>query len=190
MLGWVPLMAGTAIAEAIESSTKINIGLKWPNDILINERKVGGILCESFKRNATETCVVIGFGINVNLTESAFPKDLQQIATSLQIHAQHSLDRHHLLKSIIPSIEQSWEALATKGPETCRPTYSTRCGTIGKQILVQFPDGSMLEGMAQSIGEQGQLQLVTSPSDATGQSARIVDVHAGDIHHIRKSGFQ
>jgi hypothetical protein len=61
---------------------------------------------------------------------------------------------------------------------------------LGKQIQVQFPDGSELEGMAQSIGEQGQLQMIPSPSDAKEQSARILDVHAGDIRHIKKSGFQ
>ena len=72
-LGWVPLMAGTAIAQAIEDSTTINITLKWPNDILIDEQKIGGILCESFKQDSTKTCVVIGFGINVNLTASSFP---------------------------------------------------------------------------------------------------------------------
>ena len=52
-LGWIPLMAGTAIAQAIEDNTTIDITLKWPNDILIAERKVGGILCESFNRNST-----------------------------------------------------------------------------------------------------------------------------------------
>ena len=186
-LGWIPLMAGTAIAQAIEDTSEISISLKWPNDILINEQKVGGILCESFKRDSTETCVVIGFGINVNLSESEFPKDLEQTATSLQIHSQHPLDRHQLFKSIIPSLEQAWEALNTQGPPACQLAYSARCRTLGKQILVQFPDGSTLEGMAQFIGEQGQLQMVPSSSDATGQSARIVDVHAGDIYHIRKS---
>ena len=180
-------MAGTAIAQAIEDISEISISLKWPNDILINEQKVGGILCESFKRDSTETSVVIGFGINVNLSESEFPKDLEQTATSLQIHSQHPLDRHQLFKSIIPSLEQAWEALNTQGPPACQLAYSARCRTLGKQILVQFPDGSTLEGMAQFIGEQGQLQMVPSSSDATGQSARIVDVHAGDIYHIRKS---
>ena len=183
-------MAGMAIAQAIEDHADIGITLKWPNDILVDERKVGGILCESFKRSSTETCVVIGFGINVNLSESAFPKDLEQIATSLQIQSQHPLNRYHLLKSIITTLEQGWEALITQGPQAYQLAYSSRCSTLGKQIQVQFPDGSELEGMAQSIGEQGQLQMIPSPSDAKEKSARIVDVHAGDIRHIRKSDYQ
>jgi len=188
-MGWIPLMAGTAIAQAIEDHAEIGINLKWPNDILVDERKVGGILCESFKRSSTETCVVIGFGINVNLPETAFPKDLELIATSLQIESQRPLERHHLLKAIISTLEQGWEALISEGPQTCLLTYSTRCSTLGKQVQVQFPDGSELEGMAQSIGEHGQLQITPSPSDAKERSARILDVHAGDIRHIRKLDF-
>jgi BirA family biotin operon repressor/biotin-[acetyl-CoA-carboxylase] ligase len=189
-MGWIPLMAGVALAQAIEDHAKIGITLKWPNDILIEERKVGGILCESFKKSPTETCVVIGFGINVNLPESAFPKDLERMATSLQIQSQHPLDRYHLLKSIVTTLEQGWEALITHGPQAYQLAYSSRCSTLGKQIQVQFPDGSELEGMAQSIGEQGQLQMIPAPSDSKEQSARILDVHAGDIRHIRKSDFQ
>jgi BirA family biotin operon repressor/biotin-[acetyl-CoA-carboxylase] ligase len=188
-MGWIPLMAGTAIAQAIEDHAEIGVTLKWPNDILIDERKVGGILCESFKRSSKETCVVIGFGINVNLPESAFPKDLELIATSLQIQSQHPLDRHHLLKSVITALEQGWEALISEGPQTCQLAYTTRCSTLGKKVQVQFPDGRELEGMAQSIGEQGQLQMIPSPSDTKEQSARILEVHAGDIRHIRKSDF-
>lgn len=179
-------MAGMAIAQAIEESIKIEIKLKWPNDILIDEQKIGGILCESFKRDSTDTCVVIGFGLNVNLSESAFPKDLERRASSLQIHAKHPLDRNQLIQSIIPSLEQSWEALNTQGPSSCQLAYSSRCSTLGKLIQVLFPDGSELEGIAQSIGEQGQLQMIPSTSDAKAASARMLDIHAGDILHIGK----
>jgi len=189
-IGWIPLMAGSAIAEALEDNTTVSIKLKWPNDILIDERKVGGILCESFKKSSTETCIVIGFGINVNLTELAFPKDIELIATSLQIHTQRVLDRHPLITSIIQSLEQGWHALISKGPQACRIKYSARCSTLGQQIQVQFPDGSNMEGVAQSIGEHGQLQIVPCSSDTTEQSARIVEVHAGDIRHIRDSDNQ
>lgn len=188
-LGWIPLMAGMAIAQAIEESIKIKIKLKWPNDILIDEQKIGGILCESFKRDSTDTCVVIGFGLNVNLSESAFPKDLERMASSLQIHAKHPLDRNQLIQSIIPSLELGWDALNSQGPSSCQLAYSARCSTLGKQILAQFPDGTTLEGVAQSIGAHGQLQMMPSSSDTPAQSARMVDVHAGDIRHVRISSL-
>jgi len=183
-MGWIPLMAGTALAEAIGDHTNLQLTLKWPNDILITERKVGGILCESFKRNATETCVVIGFGINVNLSQAAFPKDLHPIATSLQIQAQRPLDRHQLLAKMIAALEQGWEALLADGPPICRLAYTACCSTLGSQIQVRFPDGREVKGVAQSIGEQGQLQIQTATSDLTEQSAKIVDIHSGDIRHI------
>ena len=186
-MGWIPLMAGTALAEAIGDHTNLQLTLKWPNDILITERKVGGILCESFKRNSAETCVVIGFGINVNLSQATFPKDLQPIATSLQIQAQRPLDRHQLLSRMIVALEQGWEALLADGPPSCRLAYTARCSTLGSQIQAQFPDGREVKGVAQSIGEQGQLQIQTATSDLTEQSAKIVDIHSGDIRHIRKA---
>ncbi len=186
-LGWIPLMAGLAIAEAIDEATKIKITLKWPNDILINEYKLGGILCESFKRNPDETSVVIGFGINVNVPESAFPKEIKETATSLQIHANHPIDRHQLLKFIIPAVEEGWKNLMTQGPKACQSAYPQRCSTIGQQILVEFPDGSSQEGTAASIGEQGQLQMSPFPSSTPGESDKILNVHAGDIRHIRNS---
>ena len=178
-------MAGIALAQAIEENSKINTNLKWPNDILIDEQKCGGILCESFKRDTTETCVVIGFGINVGLSESEFPKDLKKTATSLQTHTKQPLDRHQLLGCIIPALEQGWEKLKTQSPETYQHSYSRRCSTLGKHISVQFPDGSTLTGKADSINRYGQLQIALPPSEGTGESDRMVKVHAGDVHHIR-----
>ncbi len=189
-IGWIPLMAGTAIAHAIEDNTNIDITLKWPNDILIAERKVGGILCESFNRDSTETCVVIGFGINVNIPKSSFPKELEPMATSLQIQSQQTYDRHHLIKSIIKTLEQGWEALISKGPKSSQLAYSTRCSTIGSHIQVQLPDGRQLDGVAKTIGAQGQLQMLAFSSDPKEQSGRIVDIHVGDIRHIRKLDVQ
>ncbi len=186
-MGWIPLMAGLAITQAIEKATHINSSLKWPNDILVDERKVGGILCESFKQNSGETCVAIGFGINVNLQESALPPELKAIATSLQIHANQPLDRHQLLKFIIPAVEEGWGNLMAQGPKFCQSAYHQRCSTIGQQILVEFPDGKSQEGTAVSIGEQGQLQMTPLPSSAPRESAKILNVHAGDIRHIRNS---
>ena len=178
-------MAGMAIAQALEEATTLPIGLKWPNDMLIDEQKIGGILCESFKRDSTETAVIIGFGINVNLSESAFPKDLELLASSLQIHTKCPLDRIQLIQPIIRSLEQNWEALTTQGPSACHPGYSARCRTVGKHVVAHFPDGRTLEGVAQSIGAHGHLQVMPSSSDTQGQSVKMVEIHAGDIRHIR-----
>ena len=186
-MGGIPLMAGVAIAEAIEQTTGTPIALKWPNDVLIGEGKLGGILCESFKRDSTDTCMVIGFGINVNLPESDFPEELQTSATSLRIQCQHSVDRESLLKQIILALEHSYASLLKQGFQAWHAKYSSRCATIGRTIQINYPDGSQLQGLAQAIGAQGQLQV--SPSDLTEKSARIVDIYSGEISHIRTQNF-
>jgi BirA family biotin operon repressor/biotin-[acetyl-CoA-carboxylase] ligase len=134
--------------------------------------------------------VVIGFGINVNIPRSSFPKELEPMATSLQIQSQQAFDRHHLITTIITTLEQGWEALISMGPKSCQLAYRTRCSTLGSHIQAQLPDGRQLDGVAKTIGTQGQLQMLVSSSDPKEQSARIVDIHVGDIRHIRKLDVQ
>jgi BirA family biotin operon repressor/biotin-[acetyl-CoA-carboxylase] ligase len=189
-LGWIPLMAGVAIAQALETQTGIRIHLKWPNDLLIAKRKVGGVLCESFSIEQQNKCMVIGFGINVNLSQSEFPQDLQDSATSLQIQCHRPLDRETLIMQIITSLEKGWEDLTFKGHQSCLVEYNNRCATIGQTIQVHFPDGSQLQGLAHSIGKHGQLRVTPSPSDSNERPARMRDVHSGEILHIRTTALQ
>lgn len=184
-LGWIPLMAGVAIARALETQTGIRIHLKWPNDLLIAERKVGGVLCESFSIEQQNKCVVIGFGINVNLSQSEFPQELQDNATSLLIQCHRLVDREALILQIITALEKGWEDLTFKGHQSCLVEYNNRCTTIGQTIQVLFPDGSQLQGLAHSIGKHGQLRVTPSPSDSNEGSAKMCDVHSGEILHVR-----
>lgn len=184
-LGWIPLMAGVAIAQALQQQTGIRINLKWPNDLLIGGRKLGGVLCDSFRNPEHQTCVVIGFGINVNLSQPEFPLELQTSATSLQIQCHCALDREALIIKVITSLEENWENLRSYGPQSYFAEYKHWCATIGHMIQVQFPDGSQLQGLAHSIGEHGQLRVIPSPSDSNEQSARMRDIHSGEILHLR-----
>ena len=184
-LGWVPLMAGVAIAQAIETQTKIPIHLKWPNDLLVGERKVGGVLCESFSTVQKTHYVVIGFGINVNLSQAEFPQELLDIATSLQIQCHRSVDRESLVVRITTLIEQGWEDLLSNGHQSWLLKYNNRSATIGQMIQIHFPDGNKLMGLAHSIGGHGQLRIIPSSSDSKEQSARMRDIHSGEILHIR-----
>ncbi len=190
LLGWVPLMAGVAIAQAIETETKIRIHLKWPNDLLVEERKVGGVLCESLSNVQKNNYVVIGFGINVNLSQSEFPQDLLDSATSLKIQCHRSVDRETLVVRIITSLEKGWEDLLTNGHQSWLLKYNNRSATIGQMIQAHFPDGSRLMGRAHSIGEHGQLRIIPSSSDSNKQSARMRDIHSGEILHIRTTSPQ
>ncbi len=189
-LGWVPLMAGVAIAQAIETQTKIPILLKWPNDLLIGERKVGGVLCETFSNVQKNNYVVVGFGINVNLSQSEFPQNLLDSATSLQIQCHRSVDREALVVGITISLEKGWKDLLTNGHQSWLLQYNNRSATIGQMIQVHFPDGSRLIGHAHSIGGHGQLRVTPISSGSNDQSVRMRDIHSGEILHIRTTGPQ
>lgn len=186
--GWIPPLAGLAIAMAIEETTALSLALKWPNDILIQEQKVGGILCESTTDSEGIRWVVIGFGINVNLAGSMFPPHLQEIATSLHKESGSSWDRLTLLHQITGRLEDIFATLAdseSSNYQKWKETYHDRCSTIGKVIQVQFPDGSTLTGLAKSIGDHGQLQVCPMSSMNNPQSDRILDIYSGDILHIQ-----
>ncbi|HNP30232.1 MAG: biotin--[acetyl-CoA-carboxylase] ligase [Nitrospira sp.] len=185
--GWIPLMAGVAIAKAVKQQTGIHIDLKWPNDLQIAERKVGGVLCDSFRNARHHTCVVIGFGINVNLSQQEFPPELQPKATSLQIQCLRPVDREELIMNVITGLEEEWQDLMSNGPQSLLVKYKHRCVTIGQTIQVQFPDGNQIQGLAHSIGEYGQLQVIPSCSEVKEQPPRMRDIHSGEILHLRTS---
>jgi BirA family transcriptional regulator, biotin operon repressor / biotin---[acetyl-CoA-carboxylase] ligase len=184
--GWIPLISGLIVGKTIEETTGIRIDLKWPNDLLIQEKKVGGILCETALGVDGSPWVVIGFGINVNLPENHFPDELRMTMTSLHQVSGHPWDRLSLLQNIAGSLEGVWTGQDWPALSRLKKPYSDSCSTLGQMVQVHYPDGSLVIGMAAFIGEEGQLQLIPSSSFQPGQSDRILAVHSGDILHVRK----
>ncbi len=184
--GWIPLLSGLVIGKTIEESTGIRIDLKWPNDLLIQEKKVGGILCETALGFDGSPWVVIGFGINVNLPENHFPDELRMTMTSLHQISGHPWDRLSLLQHIAGSLENIWTGQDWPALSRLKKLYGESCSTLGQRVQVHYPDGSRITGVAASLGEEGQLQVLPSPSFQGGQSDRIIAVHSADILHIRK----
>jgi BirA family transcriptional regulator, biotin operon repressor / biotin---[acetyl-CoA-carboxylase] ligase len=98
---WLPLLVGLAVAEAIEAATGVSgVGIKWPNDLIIAARKVGGILCES-----APGAVVAGVGINLRAPRGGFPGPLAASATALDVHAAKSLSASRLAGLILDGLE-------------------------------------------------------------------------------------
>ena len=91
---------------------------------------------------------------------------------------------------VITSLEKNWETLKANGPLYYLEEYTHWCVTIGQPIQILFPDGSQLQGLAHSIGEHGQLRVIPSPSDSNDQSARIRNIHSGEILHLRTTSQQ
>ncbi|MEA3345348.1 MAG: biotin--[acetyl-CoA-carboxylase] ligase [Chloroflexota bacterium] len=161
-----------ATAEAIESYTGLDIELKWPNDLLAEKRKVGGILTELGIEGELLKYAVVGIGLNVNtdftLAEMAF---LKNRATSLAQELGRPVARESLLASILNRLEECYLALC----EGWSPhqEWAARLIMLGQQVIVSKPGGE-LEGRAEGVDEDGALLIRLKD----GRMRRIL---AGDV---------
>ncbi|MBV1849101.1 biotin--[acetyl-CoA-carboxylase] ligase [Catellatospora tritici] len=177
--GWLPLLAGVALAEAVRAVAGLEAGLKWPNDLLLDGRKCAGLLAEVPQPGA----VVIGIGLNVTLAADELPITPSGLpATSLNLAGARSVDRTALAAALLSRLRdryQQWQA-AGGDPETSgiRETYVRLCATVGREVSVSLPDGSALTGTATTVDPDGRLILATP--DGT-----LRPIAAGDILHLR-----
>lgn len=175
--GWLPLLAGVALAEAVQDATGVLTALKWPNDLLAgNEgRKAAGILVQS-----ADERVVIGMGLNVSTTRAELPVET---ATSLALQGASELDRTSLLTAILGSLDArvaQWSDHRGDA-EACglAAAYRGRCATIGTRVRVTAADDGVLEGAVTGIDPDGRLLL--RAGDATHT------IGAGDVEHLRSA---
>jgi BirA family transcriptional regulator, biotin operon repressor / biotin---[acetyl-CoA-carboxylase] ligase len=168
--GWLPLLAGVALAEAVRRIAEVDAALKWPNDLLVADRKCAGILAEVPEPGA----VVIGVGLNTTLREHELPRP---DVTSLALAGAACVDRDPLLRAVLRAFE-SWYTRwrASDGDAEAsglREAYTFHCATLGRDVLVHLPDGSRVRGRADAVDVDGRL---------------VVDgraLAAGDVAHVR-----
>jgi BirA family biotin operon repressor/biotin-[acetyl-CoA-carboxylase] ligase len=182
-LSWLPLMTALGTAEAIESAGAARVSLKWPNDLLIGDRKVGGILCES-GASGSGPFQVIGIGINVNGERASFPRGLRDVATSIRQETGQEIDRHRLLVRLLEELERCLEEFLTRGIDRLAWEYRRRCTTIGKTVKAVLADGNEYVGTAEGLGDDGSLTMVHEPARPGGQS-EVRQLRAADITHLR-----
>jgi BirA family transcriptional regulator, biotin operon repressor / biotin---[acetyl-CoA-carboxylase] ligase len=185
-LGWIPLTTAIAAAESIQQLTGLPPSLKWPNDLLIDHRKVGGILCESGTDPEKHPFVVIGLGLNVNTPLSLFPPELTGIATSLLEETHRPVDRSRLLAQFLLDLEQALDELASEGPRRLHHAYTTRCATLGKRVRVVVSETREWIGQAESIGLDGALHVRPAETSVPPRGSQIVEVRAADVMHLRE----
>ncbi|EFG65253.1 biotin--[acetyl-CoA-carboxylase] ligase [Streptomyces sp. SPB074] len=178
-LGWLPLLAGVALATALSRAAGVDTALKWPNDLLLTvdgaERKAAGILAEATEDGA----VVLGIGLNVSLRADELPVPT---AGSLALADAITLDRDPLLRAVLRSLAEWYERWreADGDPAACglQAAYAAGCSTLGRQVRAELPGGGELLGEAVALDGDGRLVLVT-PGGAREA------VGAGDIVHLR-----
>jgi BirA family biotin operon repressor/biotin-[acetyl-CoA-carboxylase] ligase len=182
-LSWLPLMAALAAAEAIEAMKPAGIGVKWPNDLLIGDRKVGGILCESATASGIGPYQVIGIGINVNGARREFPDDLRDTATTLQEETGGDTDRNRLIAQWLYELESCLDDFLARGSMGIAQAYRRRCATIGKTVKAVLADGDACIGLAAGIGEDGSLTI--NERSSANSAGAVRQVRAADIIHVR-----
>ena len=184
-LSWLPLISALAAAEAIEAVSSLHVSVKWPNDLLISERKVGGILCESGTGARSSPFQIIGIGLNVNVEQHDWPEEIRESATSILHEQQRVVDRNRLLAQLILELEHCIDELALHGTNRLALAYHQRCSTIGFKVKATLANGDLCVGIAEGISQDGAL-LVRPESTQTGSKAPdIVHLRVADIIHVK-----
>ncbi|MEV4175189.1 biotin--[acetyl-CoA-carboxylase] ligase [Nonomuraea sp. NPDC049709] len=171
--GWLSLLYGVAAASAVRRLAEVDVRLKWPNDLLIGERKLAGVLAER-----VDDAVVIGMGLNVTLRPEELPVET---ATSLAIEEAACVDRDPLLRAVLREIEvhyREWtEAKGDVEASGLRSAYLATSATVGRQVRVELPGQQSLTGQATGVDHFGHLQV-----EAAGEKYTL---SAGDVVHVR-----
>ena len=170
---WLPLLTGLAVVEGVSVCTGLEASLKWPNDVLVADRKVAGILTERIER-PSGAAAVVGVGINVSSTRAELPVDT---ATSLALAGAPDVDRGAVLVAVLRSfglLYDGWVAAGGAGP---RASYAAACSTLGRRVRVELPTGAPLEGLATSVDDDGRLLV--------DEGRRVHVLGAGDVVHVR-----
>jgi BirA family biotin operon repressor/biotin-[acetyl-CoA-carboxylase] ligase len=143
------LALGLATAEAITQTTGLVCDLRWPNDVLIRDRKCAGILTQ-----LEGAAVIAGIGINVNHT--GFPADLSSIATSLRMASGHQESREDLLQALLPAIDSYCGLLTREGKEPILDMFTNASSYVrGRRVIID----DKLQGTTAGLNEYGYLLL-------------------------------
>lgn len=175
---WIPLLAGLAVAAAVRRVADVPASLKWPNDVMLDDRKLAGLLVERVE-GESGAAAVIGIGLNVTTTRAELPVPQ---ATSLALEGASTTDRATLVKAVLRRLEGllgEWEAGGGEPSAGLMGAYRSACATIGQHVRIDLPGREPVEGEALGIDGSGRLLVQT----AAGPQA----VAAGDVSQVRRS---
>ena len=170
--GWLSLVVGMAVADGLRAASGLDARLKWPNDVLIGERKICGILSEAVMTDA-DRAAVLGMGINVALAEEQLPVPT---ATSVRIEGSDA-SATAVAGGVLKALDhwyRRWDA-----GESLTDAYLARCSTIGRRVRVQLAEGAV-EGEAVSVDASGSLIVATASSRQAFSAGDVVHLRPGD----------
>jgi BirA family biotin operon repressor/biotin-[acetyl-CoA-carboxylase] ligase len=169
----ITVASAVALARAIRGSTGLSCEIKWPNDILIHERKLCGILTEMSAEVDKIKHIVLGIGVNVNFEQADFPEDLRKTATSLKIEAHRSFHRAEIAAQILQELNRDYERILNDGFEAVANEWEAHCTTIGQNVEI-LCGKRVIHGRAESLDSEGALIVRT-------QHGHLERILGGDV---------
>ncbi len=155
----LPLMAGVALADTIRGVFKLNCSLKWPNDLLIKDKKLAGILAEISGDSEEINYIILGIGINVNSSPQDIPNDIKDIATSIFIETQNNYLRAELIAHILKKLEYWYNLYIKEGFLPIKKKWMEMNATIGRDVIIFLKD-KKINGKATEIDNVGNLVIL------------------------------
>jgi len=165
--------AATALRRAIQSETGLKPEIKWPNDILIGGKKVAGILTELSAELDKVRHVILGIGVDVNLSASELPVELKKTATSLKIESGETISRAELAVAVLRELDGDYSRVCARKFGALADEWERNCTTIGKNVTVQIGNRK-IRGHAESLDDAGALLVRT-------EHGRLEPITGGDV---------
>lgn len=170
-------MAALSVLEAVDRFIGESGQIKWPNDILVNGKKLCGMLAEGVMRNGKSDNIIMGIGINVNHQPADFPEEIFETATSLKMINGHTHSREEFLVSLLENINSYFALAMENGGGIILERWKKRCGTIGKSVSLGA-NSSQIYGVAESVSPAGTLLIRTA-------EGKLMEVTAADgVHQL------
>lgn len=182
----IVLMAAVAVVSAIRKYTGLKAEIKWPNDIMFNGKKTGGILLDMRSDAGRIDLIALGIGINVNQSLDLLPEDLRGSATSLKRETGSEVDRIRLLGEVLAELEHWYKILLSDDKTLLFNEWLRLDSTIGRKVILEGVSSSTrasggISGIAEGIDSQGRLLVRLS-------SGSLKSVSAGDVTIAKNQG--
>lgn len=170
-------ISALAVSRTITLVSKLEPTHKWPNDVLIDGCKVAGLLNEMSAETDLIRFVVLGIGVNLNMTAEQFPTDLRMPATSLLLAGKEQVSRALFARTLLEQLDSLYREYLNSGPAPILAAWEARCDLVGKQVEVDEGRGISVRGIVAGIDRDGALLL----TQADSSTVRIL---AGDVRTL------
>lgn len=166
-------LSSVAVVEAIQQTTSLRPVIKWPNDVLVHGQKVAGLLNEMSAETERVDFLVLGIGVNINMSRDQFPADLRHPASSLALEEGCKVDRLRFVRALLEALDTLYDAYLVSGYQPLRQKWLAQSAVLGRTVRVTCGETTMI-GVVAGIDEFGALLLECSG----GRQERVL---AGDV---------